>query len=77
MLGVYLRVMWRIGVVMSEMCCCAGSCFRAVLVDVHSFPFADTQLQKMPERKTDKTYVLDRNKHTLVALMLMKLANIN
>lgn len=25
--------------------------------------FIDTQLQKMPKRKTDKAYVLDKEKH--------------
>jgi len=34
-----------------------------LVVDVQMSDFTDTQLQKMPKRKTDKSYVLDRNKH--------------
>lgn len=38
-------------------------CFWSCAIAAYWNLFVDTQLQKMPKRKTDKAYVLDKKKH--------------
>lgn len=57
----WLRVQQAPSLVVLYCCNADGSEFLVTLLVVEIV--ADTQLQKMPKRKTDKAYVLDRKKY--------------